>query len=62
MEPKMTDEDLVTLLRRACETFGDETIERALQVAAAIAARSHAGGASLRNAFAGELQRILTAH
>jgi hypothetical protein len=26
----LTDENLATLVRRACETFGDETIERAL--------------------------------
>jgi hypothetical protein len=61
-EPVVTDESLEALLWRACETFGDDTIERALHVAAAVAGRSHARDTALRAAFAGELRRILTAH
>jgi hypothetical protein len=61
-EPVVTDEALEALVRRACEMFEDETIERALRVAAALAAHSHARDTALRAAFAGELRRIIKAH
>jgi hypothetical protein len=61
-ELHVTDEELAALVRRACEAFGDEVIERALQIATVAAARSGGGTTALRAAFGRELQRILAAH
>ena len=62
MLKNVTDKELAALLKRACGVFGDQAIERVLQVAVATAARSGAGSTDLRAAFGDELRRLLAAH